>query len=59
MTVRDLRAVLENIIDTLEVFIVRDEQYVELREEDLKIVTLDAGKYIGPTVLVIAEDDEY
>jgi len=53
MKVKDLRAFLENIVDDLPVLIIRDGVFTELKEEDIEIVTFDAGKFIGPTALAI------
>lgn len=58
MTVRGLKALLENIVDDLPVLVIKDDQYTELLEEDINIVTFDGGKFIGPTVVVIHPDYE-
>lgn len=60
MRVKELKALLENVIDDLPILIIKDGAYIELTEDDIDIITFDGGKFVGPTVLLInIEDDEY
>lgn len=56
MTVRELRALLENIVDDLPVLYIKDGVFTEITEDDIDVVTFDAGRFIGPTALAIFND---
>lgn len=57
MKVRDLRALLENIVDDIPIYIIQNGEYVPLEEDLFELVTFDGGKFIGPTALVITTND--
>lgn len=59
MKVRELRALLENVVDDLPVLITKDGILTELTDDDIEIITFDGGNYIGPTALVIFTDDKH
>lgn len=58
MTVKELKALLENIVDDLPVLYLRDNVFTEITEDDIDVVTFDAGRFIGPTALAIFTTDD-
>lgn len=58
MTASELRAFLENIVDTTPILFPLNGVLTELTEEHIELVTLQAENFTGPTVLILYTEDD-